>query len=49
MIDILADRERAVRVGRAGMAHMREHFSVEHMVDAYEKLYRTALKPVHPL
>ncbi len=45
MFEILADRERAARVGRAAAARIQERFSVERMADAYESLYRAALRP----
>ncbi len=46
MLEILADRDRAARIGQAGMAHVRAHFSVERMADDYEELYRASLERV---
>lgn len=43
IIEIIADRDRAVRVGRAAMAHMHRHFSIKGMADAYATLYRDGL------
>jgi len=44
MIDILADPGRAASIGQAGLRHVREHFSLERMADAYAVLYRDGLK-----
>ncbi len=48
MIEALADRDHAARVGQAAMAHIRAHFSVERMADAYEELYRASLDGIKP-
>ena len=48
MIDILADPRRAADVGQAGLRHVREHFSLERMADAYATLYRDELKRHDP-
>ncbi len=44
MMDILADPGRAADIGQAGLRHVREHFSLESMADAYATLYRDGLK-----
>ena len=41
---VLADRNRAAEVARAGMAHVLRNFSVNSMVSAYERLYRGGLQ-----
>jgi glycosyltransferase involved in cell wall biosynthesis len=40
---LLADRERASRMGEAGAAHVTKGFLAEQMVEAYEALYREVL------
>lgn len=42
--NVLADRSRAAEVGQAGRAHVLRNFSIDAMVCAYERLYRTALQ-----
>ncbi|WP_315776278.1 MULTISPECIES: glycosyltransferase [unclassified Bradyrhizobium] len=44
MMDILADPARAADIGQAGLRHVREHFSLDGMADAYATLYRDGLK-----
>lgn len=44
MLDILANPGRAAEIGRAGLQHVRQHFSLESMADAYAALYRDGLK-----
>lgn len=47
MIEILANPVRAAEIGQAGLQHVRQHFSLESMADAYAALYRDGLtKPV---
>ena len=41
IIDLLADPERRARMGRRGQELVRERFSKEGLVNAYEKVYRT--------
>ena len=44
---LLQDPGLAQRLGEAGRSHMRDHFSVQEMVDAHAALYRQVLDP-HP-
>lgn len=44
IFEVLADRPRAAQVGRAALEHVREHFSIERMADAYARLYREGLE-----
>lgn len=48
MTDVLADPGRAADIGQAGLQHVRQHFSLERMVDAYATLYRDGLKKPAP-
>lgn len=44
MMDVLADPGRAAEIGQAGLRHVREHFSLDGMADAYATLYRDGLR-----
>ncbi|MDZ7698237.1 MAG: glycosyltransferase [Deltaproteobacteria bacterium] len=41
IVDLLSDKERAVRWGKRGQDRVKEIFTVEKMVENYEDLYRT--------
>lgn len=40
LVELRSDPDRRVRIGRAARAEVEERYSVERMVDAYERLYR---------
>lgn len=44
LISSLSDRRRAADIGLAGMCHVRQHFSLDGMADAYAALYRAGLE-----
>lgn len=43
LIDALSDPRRAAAIGEAGQDHVRRHFSLDGMADAYAALYRAGL------
>lgn len=44
LLEVLADRPRAARVGRAARACIQERFSLDRMADAFARLYREGLE-----
>ena len=48
ILGYLKDPPAARRHGKAGRQHIEQHFSVERMVDRYEKLYRDLLRGSEP-
>lgn len=43
VVELISNSERARAIGRAARAHVESHYSVEKMVDAYERLYERLL------
>jgi glycosyltransferase involved in cell wall biosynthesis len=43
VVEILGNPQRAARLGHENQAHVREHFSLPAMVEAYQRLYGALL------